>query len=258
MPADRSNPRRKKLSYIDLEPRLKRVDAQGTVQEDATGIGQARADYAIRLGLGDPDQIYYYRQCVMDPERAVQNPQLRPYVAEVAERALRLIFEDPQMWTRAQQLLKRKYPRQVYASMSEAAHNSLARRAGRASVPMDAVAEAWRRGLCEGGEQAAYARASSFIDGGRHDYDLRENFDLVAQHPRVRGQKFKAHAVSHDDVRKKIASLRRHHPDHYVTVHHRRTGMVHTLRKGEEYDSRLLENSNRALIAKVRRALGQD
>jgi len=108
LPGDKKKPAPKK-SYIDLNPTLNKRFPDNVSE----GVSQSKADYVIRLGLGDPDKIFFYRQAVMNPERAVTNPQLRHYVAETLERCLDLIFNDPQMWTRAQTLLRRKYPNQV-------------------------------------------------------------------------------------------------------------------------------------------------
>lgn len=144
-----------------------------SMKEDATGIPVDRINYAIRLGLGDPDQLYFYTQAIQDPERAVQNPQLRPVVAEVAERALRLIFDDPQMWTRAQTILRRMFPNQIAARMSEAAYNSLSRRAARNSVPLEQLLEAYETGYEEGGEDRAFAAVNSYIDTRNREEELR-------------------------------------------------------------------------------------
>lgn len=244
--------------YVDLAPALNKIDPQnnqsGAMNEDATGINQSRADYAIRLGLGDPDQLYYYRQCVMDPERAVQNPQLRPYVAEVTERALKLIFNDPQMWTRAQTLLRRMFPNQVAARMSEAAYNSLAKRARQTDTPVASLLEVWQRGYERGGEQAGWSRVTSFLDGGPNDSDMRENFELTATHRMATGVRFKAHGHDHADVARKVDAMRKSHPNHFITIHNRRSGMVHTLRKDQSYSPDLTEG--RVVLNRIRRALG--
>lgn len=174
LPGDKKKPAPKK-SYIDLNPTLNKRFPDNVSE----GVSQSKADYVIRLGLGDPDKIFFYRQAVMNPERAVTNPQLRHYVAETLERCLDLIFNDPQMWTRAQTLLRRKYPNQVASRMSEAAYSSLARRAERRGVPIETVLEVYDRAIDEG-EDAAHARVSSFLDGGRRDADLRPN-DLLTK-----------------------------------------------------------------------------
>lgn len=155
-------------SFIDLNPKLNPLNPAN--MHEAV-VGQVRADYAIRLGLGDADQLYYYRQCVIDPKRAISNPQLRKYVADVAERALELIFNDPQMWSRAQVLLRRSKPTRM-SRMSEAAYGSLQRRADKNGLPVAQLLEVWGRGIDES-EDAAFARVASFLDGGTRDDDVR-------------------------------------------------------------------------------------
>jgi hypothetical protein len=67
-----------------------------------------RIDLLIRYGLGDVRKINYYRQVLRDPESAVRNPTLRPYVGEVLEQTLDLIFNDAQLYNRFRTLLQKQ------------------------------------------------------------------------------------------------------------------------------------------------------
>ena len=80
---------------------------EDVVDEDRPG-GMVRIDYLIRLGLGDVKKINYFRQAIRDPEAAVKNPTLRPYVGEVLERTLDLIFKDAQLYNRFPTLLQKQ------------------------------------------------------------------------------------------------------------------------------------------------------
>ncbi len=57
---------------------------------------------------GDPAKFSYYRAVVADPVKAVQDPKLRPYVVEVAEKLFDLLFSDAQMYNRVRTLLKER------------------------------------------------------------------------------------------------------------------------------------------------------
>lgn len=67
------------------------------------------ADYLIRLGLGDPARLNWYRQVLMRPQAAVSNPALRPYMADVFSRLMNIVASDPQMMARLKVLLQRNF-----------------------------------------------------------------------------------------------------------------------------------------------------
>jgi hypothetical protein len=77
------------------------------IAEDRAG-GTVRIDYLIRIGLGDVKKINYYRQAIRDPEAAVKNATLRPFVGEVLEQTLDLIFSDSQLFNRFRTLLQKQ------------------------------------------------------------------------------------------------------------------------------------------------------
>jgi hypothetical protein len=89
---------------IILDPEIPHR-CEDTVDEDRPG-GMVRIDLLIRLGLGHVKKINYYRQAIRDPESAVKNPTLRPYVGEVLEQTLDLIFKDAQLYNRFRTLLQ--------------------------------------------------------------------------------------------------------------------------------------------------------
>jgi hypothetical protein len=93
-------------AVIDVNPILP-DRYESFVDEDRAG-GTVRIDYLVRIGLGDVRKIFYYRQAIRDPEAAVRNPVLRPYVGEVLERALDLIFNDSQLFNRFRTLLQKQ------------------------------------------------------------------------------------------------------------------------------------------------------
>ena len=59
----------------------------------------------IRLGLGDMKKIWYYRNAIKDPPTANKNPTLRPFVAEVLEKLVDMIFRDQVLYNRVRALL---------------------------------------------------------------------------------------------------------------------------------------------------------
>ena len=59
----------------------------------------------IRLGLGDMKKIWYYRNAIKDPPTANKNPTLRPFVAEVLETLVDMIFRDQVLYNRVRALL---------------------------------------------------------------------------------------------------------------------------------------------------------
>ena len=66
----------------------------------------SRLDSALRMGLAkDPAKLSYYRKAASDPRKAVKDPVLRPYVAEMAESLIRMAVTDPILWTRLRSIL---------------------------------------------------------------------------------------------------------------------------------------------------------
>ena len=77
--------------------------------EDRVRVGgMQRVDLLIRLGVGDPTRIWYYRAAIMDPEAAVKSPTLRKYVGEVLERVLDILFSDAQAFNRFRAILQKQ------------------------------------------------------------------------------------------------------------------------------------------------------
>jgi hypothetical protein len=80
---------------------------EDVVAEDRAG-GTVRIDYLIRIGLGDVKKINYYRQAIRDPEAPFKNATLRPFVGEVLDQTLDLIFNDAQLYNRFRALLQKQ------------------------------------------------------------------------------------------------------------------------------------------------------
>lgn len=71
----------------------------------------SKIDWMIRRGLAGPhgfDRIVYYRRVMQDPKSAVSNPQLRPYMAEIQERLLKMILSDSQLFNRVITILNQE------------------------------------------------------------------------------------------------------------------------------------------------------
>lgn len=171
-PTRASKKRAKRQKFVDHEPRLAKIDEASRASRP-----QDKVDYLIRLGLGGPDRIIYYRKVITDPTSAMRDPILRPYVAKVADLLLDVLFSDLQTWNRTRQLLQQRHPTQILSRVSEGAYRSLERRARRGGVSVDVVLEVYRRGLREGLESRAFARVDSFVAGGAArelDADLLE------------------------------------------------------------------------------------
>jgi hypothetical protein len=96
----------KDTKYIEYQPELKHHPriGEGVLHGSRPTV---RIDLLIRYGLGDIKRINYYRQAIRDPEAAVRNPTLRPFVGEVLEQTLDLIFNDAQLYNRFRALLQK-------------------------------------------------------------------------------------------------------------------------------------------------------
>lgn len=135
---------------------------------------QTETDYFIRLGLGDQDHLSFYRQAIMDPSKAVMNPNLRKYVGEVSEQILDIIWGDAQMKNRLRTILQNKYMRQTDVDNRERGlprrvENALVDKAHRNGIDVDVIMEVFERGLddSDGDIEKAFNRVNSFIAGGR-------------------------------------------------------------------------------------------
>lgn len=143
---------------------------------------QTETDYFIRLGLGDQDHLTYYRQAIMDPQKANMNPNLRSYVAEVTEQLLDIIWGDSQMKNRLRTILQHNYLRQTdidnrQRGLPRRVENALVDKAHQHGIDVDVIIEVFERGLevSNGNIEKAFNRVNSFIAGGkarRMDEDL--------------------------------------------------------------------------------------
>lgn len=142
-----------------------------------------RVDYIVRSGLGDdPRAINYYRRVIQDPERMINEQNLRRYGAEVLENLLDILFEDDQVWNRVKSILsKRKNrfsTRSLREDVSEEGAGALIRKAEKHEIPLEVIFEVYSRGAEGASEEDGFSRVNSFIAGGRArklDADLLEN-----------------------------------------------------------------------------------
>jgi len=72
-------------------------------------LEDSRIDYALKFGLAaNKNRLSYYKKALADPRKAVGDPVLRPYVAEMLDALSRMVFTDPAMWARMKTILTRK------------------------------------------------------------------------------------------------------------------------------------------------------
>lgn len=146
--------------FVRVNPPLKTADGTTAVSES---LNTQQIDNLIRLGLGDQDHLSYYRQALSNPEQAVQNPNLRKYVAEVLSELLNIVQGDQQMYNRLRNLLQNRHD----GPQKKKIEDSLHIKAIRSGIRLDVLKEVYARGFEGGDEQAAFNRVNSFIAGGK-------------------------------------------------------------------------------------------
>ena len=120
---DRSYPNtKKKLKKILSKRSLRRGDAdivldpelptrfEDVVDEEnpCRGLTLTQADFWIRQGIFGPkakDFINYWRQVLVDPEKAIHNQTYRPYLARAFRDLLSMIMNDVQLTNRVRTIL---------------------------------------------------------------------------------------------------------------------------------------------------------
>lgn len=121
------------------------------------GRSPTKIDYLIRNGLGNQDHLTYYRQAMADPKKAIANPNLRKYVAELLDEVLNIIFNDTQTYNRVRTLLQKD--RKIEDALIVKAYKS--------GFDFEILKEVFNRGLEEGNDETAFNRVNSFIAGGK-------------------------------------------------------------------------------------------
>lgn len=116
-----------------------------------------KIDYLIRNGLGDQDHLTYYRQAMADPKKAIMNPNLRKYVAEVLDEVLDIVFNDAQMYNRVRTVLQK----------GRKVEDALIVKAYKSGIDLEILKEVFQRGLTQGNDETAFNRVNSFIAGGK-------------------------------------------------------------------------------------------
>ncbi len=73
---------------------------------------QQKLEFAFKAGLArNLNRLTYYKRAAQDPHKAVQDPLLRPFVAELLTTLLTIMLTDSMIWNRVKSLLlKRQQP----------------------------------------------------------------------------------------------------------------------------------------------------
>lgn len=162
---DKPLPKVDPKKFVIINPPMK-VDGQTTGSQIIEGLSQSKIDYLIRLGLGDQDELTYYRKAMSDPKKAMMTPNLRPYVADLLAKLLHIVFSDTQIYTRVTTVLKSDLPMKA---KERRLGESLIRKSAKSGFDIDILIEVFRRGLKESGgdQESAFNRVNSFIAGGK-------------------------------------------------------------------------------------------
>jgi hypothetical protein len=129
---------------------------------------QQTIDYLVRLGLGDVTKLIWYRKVFADPHGSVQNPMLRPYVADALSRLFTLATSDPQILNRLKVLLQRDFRNDGKTNtLSEAAMGNLEKKARQNGIPLQVLVEVYQEeGDTEPGktpEQVSFERVNAYV-----------------------------------------------------------------------------------------------
>lgn len=73
-------------------------------------VSDSKITQVIRLGLGDPTKIAWYRRILSNPVAAMNQPLYRRGEAEVLEHLLHLVLNDQQIYNRLVAVLRRENP----------------------------------------------------------------------------------------------------------------------------------------------------
>lgn len=130
--------------------------------------GLQTVDYLVRLGLGDVSKLIWYRKILLDPHGSVQNPMLRPYMADVLSRLFNLAVSDPQILNRLKVLLQKNFRNDGKTnSLSEAAFGNLVGKSEKSGIPLETILEVYEDSRAEEGEQtpeqAGFDAVNAFV-----------------------------------------------------------------------------------------------
>ena len=89
--------RKVKAAFLDLEP-----NAYKPLKEQM----DERIDMLIRLGIGDPGKISFYRTAMQDPAMAVGSATYRPYAGHALASLLQVILSDTSLFNRVLTVLR--------------------------------------------------------------------------------------------------------------------------------------------------------
>lgn len=104
--------RKIKNQFIDFDPTTETSMYRESVDE--------RLDYLIRIGLGDPAKLAYYRTALSDPRAAVLSALYRDMAAHALSRLIELVLSDPILYNRLRTLLLARGSSMTVESVIEA------------------------------------------------------------------------------------------------------------------------------------------
>lgn len=157
--------------------RSKAIDkpAKNYIESDQLPIQEGRSsqkiDYLLRIGLAhNTSKLNMYRRVLSDPSSAVNNQITRPYVAEVLDSVLDLIFNDATLWNRVKTILLKSNNKRLTTlreDISEEGLRALVQKSMEHEVPLETIFEVYNRGAEIGSENDGFNRVNSFISGGK-------------------------------------------------------------------------------------------
>jgi hypothetical protein len=148
-----------------------------------------KIDFLIKLGIGDQEHLPYYREVLLDPEKAVRVVRCRDYVSKVLIRLVHMMTEDDILYNRIRSILLRKARKLMPENMSDHALKSLIEKSVESEVPVDVLVDVYQRGFFEEGrqidpEQNGFNRVNSFLAGGKAldlDRDILDEYYITEQ-----------------------------------------------------------------------------
>ena len=134
-----------------------------------------KMDYLVRIGLGhDTSRLSFYRKVMLNPQQAVNQQNLRVYVAEILDHLLDHVFNDTIIWNRLKTLLIRENQKVISAlseEISDSGFRALVKKSIDHEIPLETLLEVYSRGAeqehaFKESETLGFERINSFIAGG--------------------------------------------------------------------------------------------
>lgn len=148
-----------------------------------------KIDFLIKLGLGDQEHLSFYREVLLEPEKAVRDVRCRDYVSKVLVRLVHMMTEDDILYNRIRSILLRKARKLMPENMSDHALKSLIEKSIDSEVPLEVLVDVYQRGFFEEDrqidpEQNGFNRVNSFLAGGKAldlDRDILDEYYIIEQ-----------------------------------------------------------------------------